>query len=106
MLGSSMDELEGDEFVAALLESGDDLADETALNAVRLENTGVNVDAESWGTRLNLDHDVGALVNRHGGLRRRIFAVSGYFNQILIDGSGVAASHPSSGKHLFRIHPP
>jgi hypothetical protein len=33
----SLDELEGDEFVAAFLEAGDDLADERALNAVRLE---------------------------------------------------------------------
>jgi len=36
VLGCSVDELESDEFEAALLEAADDVSDETALNAVRL----------------------------------------------------------------------
>ena len=36
MLGCSVDELESDEFEAALLEAPDDVSDETALDAVRL----------------------------------------------------------------------
>lgn len=36
VLLGGVDELEGDQLVAALLEAGDDLADEVALNAVRL----------------------------------------------------------------------
>jgi hypothetical protein len=36
VLLSGLDELEGSELEAALLEPGDDLADEVALNAVRL----------------------------------------------------------------------
>lgn len=42
-----MDELEGDDFESAFLKARDDLADESALDAVRL------------------DHDVGALGVRH-----------------------------------------
>ena len=38
VLLGGLDELEGDELVAALLEPGDDLADEVALNAVRLQS--------------------------------------------------------------------
>jgi hypothetical protein len=37
VLGGRMDELESDEFEAALLEAADNVADETALDAIRLE---------------------------------------------------------------------
>jgi hypothetical protein len=36
MLGGGMDHLEGDEFKATLLESGDDLSDKRALDSVGL----------------------------------------------------------------------
>jgi len=39
VLGSGVNELEGNELEAALLEPGDDLADEAALNAVGLQET-------------------------------------------------------------------
>ena len=38
-----MDELEGNQLEAALLEPGDDVADEPALDAVRLEENGTVV---------------------------------------------------------------
>ena len=47
VLSGRMDELERDDFESTLLEARDDLADECALDAVRL------------------DHDVGALVVSH-----------------------------------------
>lgn len=37
MLRRSVDELEGDKLVPALLESRDDLADQVALHAIRLD---------------------------------------------------------------------
>ena len=39
MLGGCVDELESDEFEAALLEAADDVADKTALNAVGLRSS-------------------------------------------------------------------
>ena len=36
MLGGGVDELEGDELEAALLEAGDDVADDAALDAIGL----------------------------------------------------------------------
>lgn len=48
MFRRSVDELEGDKLVPTLLESRDDLADQVALHAIRL------------------DHDVGAFCERHG----------------------------------------
>jgi hypothetical protein len=84
-------ELEGDELEAALLEAGDDLADEAALDAVGPGvSQGRGIKAEAWrgrgeitmarktpapacvcrcaegmGGAYSLDHDVGLLSGRH-----------------------------------------
>jgi hypothetical protein len=65
MLGSSMDKLEGDELIAAFLEPSDDLSNQRALNAVRLEN-GINVGRDLGSLRLYLDHNIGTFLSRHG----------------------------------------
>ena len=62
-----MNELKGGQLESTLLEPADDLADESTLDAVRLdEHTLVSIatmDSLLWVAYL--DHDVGALVNRH-----------------------------------------
>lgn len=61
-----LDELEGSELEAALLEPGDDLADEVALNAVRLQAKSASIAAVHCdGRGSDLDHDVGALGDGH-----------------------------------------
>jgi hypothetical protein len=64
MFGRSVDELE-----AALLEAGDDVSDESALDAVGLFNQAATIDGhihEQRETGMHLDHDVCALViGRH-----------------------------------------
>ena len=61
-----MDELEGNELEATLLEAADDVADETALDAVGLSCNVVNTVGENaWGNVAHLDHNVGALLDRH-----------------------------------------
>jgi hypothetical protein len=71
MLGGCMNELESDEFEAALLEAADDVADETALDAIRLErgdsslhehNRKQDVRSEA---ATHLDHNVCTLVDGH-----------------------------------------
>jgi len=46
VLLGGLDELEGNELEATLLESGNDLADEVALNAVRLCNKMCRLDMD------------------------------------------------------------
>jgi hypothetical protein len=72
MLGSSMDKLEGDELIAAFLEPSDDLSNQRALNAVRLEN-GINVGRDLGTLRLYLDHNIGTFLSRHGVRWKRCY---------------------------------
>lgn len=65
VLLGGVDELEGDQLEAALLEAGDDLADEVALNAVRLVGA-VSAGRSRHRSGADLDHDVGALGDGHG----------------------------------------
>lgn len=71
-----MDELESNELEAARLKAGDDVSNEPALDTVGLYNTKWTIalrsvfvyDAmEQWAKRksTNLDHDVGAFLDRH-----------------------------------------
>ena len=61
-----MDELEGNELEATLLEAADDVADETALDAVGLVGAEVEHDVQNdEQSTAHLDHDVGALLDRH-----------------------------------------
>lgn len=66
VLGGSVDELEGNELEATLLEAADDVADKTALDAVGLVGAEVEHDAQNDEQKTaHLDHDVGALRDRH-----------------------------------------
>jgi len=59
-----LDELKSNELEAALFESRDDLADEIALDAVGLVTR--QLDEILKIQRPDLDHDVGAFIDRHG----------------------------------------
>jgi len=64
-LGGRLNEFEGHQLVAALLESGNDFADQPALDAIRLGQS-----RQGWTPRydlddLYLDHDESAFVDSH-----------------------------------------
>lgn len=59
-----LDELQSSELEAALFEPRDDLADEVALDAVGLVTR--QLDEKLKIQHADLDHDVGAFINRHG----------------------------------------
>ena len=66
VLRGSVDKLHSNELEATLLEAADDVADETALDAVGLScNVVSTVGGNAWGNAAHLDHDVGALLDRH-----------------------------------------
>ena len=65
-----MDELKSDELEATLLESADDVADDSALDTVGLKHVGYMGVRIHWRTRRRvsayLDHDIGTFGDRHG----------------------------------------
>jgi hypothetical protein len=67
MLFAGRGELGSDELEAALLEASDDLADETTVNTIRLENNPLSsMDDKPEAMNGYLDHDVGALTDVWG----------------------------------------